>query len=63
MTTVKGSDLKVGDLLAFLGHTHRVVRLEPYPGIPGQIPPGRIAICEGDWRMAIYPEARVPVQR
>lgn len=47
------ADLAVGDLIAFLGSTHRIVAFEPYvhPTFGWK---GRIARCERDWSMVVY---------
>lgn len=62
-TTILGHDLAVGDLLLFLGATHRIQRFEAYrhPSFPDA--PARIAVCEQDWRITAFDDARLEVAR
>lgn len=54
---VSGRDLRVGDVLMFLGHAHVITSLAPYAGpLLAELGEGtRIARAEPDWGMVVEP--------
>lgn len=54
-----GRDLVIGDLLIFLGGTHRIGAFEDY--VHPTLGPARIARCELDWSMTVWDDDRVVV--
>jgi hypothetical protein len=55
---VPPEELRIGDLLYFLGHGHRIMAIESYRADPSCDLPTvgwRSAICEDDWRMTLLP--------
>ena len=60
--TVPASDLRVGDLILFLGHSHRVLRLAEYRHELVTIGrPWVSAVCEEGWCMTLHPGATVEI--
>ena len=54
-----GRDLAVGDLLVFLGTTHRIRSFEAY--VHPTLGSARIARCELDWSMTVWDDDHVVV--
>lgn len=68
-STKRGSDLEVGDVIVFLGRSHRIVSLVEFPqnsdlgestvnGPAIDLTGWRIARCELGWSTTVSPDAR-----
>jgi hypothetical protein len=58
LVTVKGSGLRVGDRLDFLGHLHTIDRIEPYgPTNMPQIITSDVVVARSGptWGMTVFP--------
>ncbi len=60
--TVRGRDVRVGDLIPFGGRWHLVRELRPYRH-PTLGMTGRTAICEDDWTIVLYDDSRWDIER
>src|SRR5574341_1061101 len=60
--TIPGRDLKVGDVIVFLGRRYPVDRIEPYRGsLRSELGEGTRVAWSGSWGMTIGPDAAIRV--
>ena len=59
---IPGRDLRIGDVVVFLGNVHRVDRLDPYIGtLLSLLGEGTRVAVAGDWEMTVPPGQGVEI--